>query len=337
MPESIQKDLTDQIFVLKQELDMGRQKLAAALQDASLPPEEIEVKHSSIVMYWSSALITSVAFMCAALLAFVWQSKEKLVAQLELAIAAARQAKQVAQTMAFDKETAEQSVLLLEQELQRLLKQLGDARTTGHGGFSPATLIAASNKQLSKQGTPSPRIPALHGHGNEGSTTPPDSPMPALRDEDSMSAMAPPPTVAVERYLRERNAIAIEETQLKEWLTLEGDVPKLKGLVDAAEDQLEATQTELREKEEQVKLLTHKVAEVEERLASTEMEGARREAELGRHNLALVDQVQTLSKALENLQSKLNKASSAQKHPMSHGLLSSGPISPALDGERVAS
>lgn len=126
-------------------------------------------------------------------------------------------------------ENAQQSLEILESELQRKLHQLADAQQ------KPPLRALASPRSTPRGLRPSsPSTPSLLGGGaatagngnnsnNNGQTTP------------GRSEIPPPPSVLVERFLEERRAVAVEEEQIIAWLEMEEQHKLMKERLDALE------------------------------------------------------------------------------------------------------
>jgi hypothetical protein len=130
------------------------------------------------------------------------------------------------QELAFEKEMAEQSISILEGELQRKMSQLAEAQYK----TKPATPIQASGPENGAVG--SPRIRAVQK--TAASPTPLSlagtSPLlhnGLLQNQRTPDSLPPPPRQLVERFLEERGAIAIEQEQVQAWLEMEGLFGKL--------------------------------------------------------------------------------------------------------------
>ena len=106
--------------------------------------------------------------------------------------------------LAFEKDTAEQSVSILEMELQRKVKQLSEAQAP------------PKHQNMSTPTPTSPRIRAVKAGGPSPSTQP--SRIPTTPNTDTLP---PPPRQLVELWLQQRNSIAVGQEQVQTWLELE--------------------------------------------------------------------------------------------------------------------
>lgn len=138
--------------------------------------------------------------------------------------------------LAFEKDTAEQSVAILEMELQRKVKQLAEAQ---------------AQHQVSTPTPTSPRIRAI-----KAAPTPQPSRIPTSPGSD---ALPPPPRQLVELWLQQRNAIAVENDQIQTWLELEETCERL-------QDEVERLRTEIEGRDADCSELTEHVHELVEEL-----------------------------------------------------------------------
>lgn len=141
----------------------------------------------------------------------------------------------------FEKENAEQSVSILEQELQRKISQLSDAKQQLNAANAAAAAAATTPAAPS-----SPRISAVQSVAQTNAVTSPFVPR----------NLPPAPQQLVERFLDERNHVAISREEVQGWLKLEEEY----GLVMRQKHQLEAElaskEAEVKAKEEEVEALT---------------------------------------------------------------------------------
>lgn len=201
----------------------------------------------------------------------------------------------------FARETAEQSLSLLEAELQRKVKQLDEAQ-----------------RAASAAGSPCIATPGTQGAG----TLAIDTATPRLGE------LPPPPAHLVERFLRERNAVAVEQDQVQAWLDMEQQFSELqealaqvqgalaqkdsqlasldqvrdeqlaqvRAWLDEAQDQLLTTQGALQEREAECKALGEQVASL---TAGSGLSGDREQ--LLARNLELAKQLQSASAEQDSL------------------------------------
>jgi len=344
-------------------LEKQQQQLsaAAAAAAAALPPapqlqEDPKLSH----LLWKeldsvsfknpkSAAAFASMLLLLILAAAPWLSYVNAVTALKASQSSEQEALKEAESLAFAKDTAEQSINMLEKELQRVLQQLGEAQRMQNSrkalnGLSPALAAVASSKAMNRDphsAASSPRIQAatstkfddfqsMRGGGDgeraarqqqqqqeeDGAvdlndnedTSLPHSPG---AENSANSLLSPPPpssTSFVEKYLKERNAIAVEEKQLKGWLELEEGLPKLHKWLENAEQELQRMQKEVANREQHCKVLMSQLADANTRLAHNDNEAKQSEHSLRQQNLALIQQVQTLTEALEEMQNRLSES-----------------------------
>jgi len=340
-------------------LEKQQQQLAAAAAAAAaLPPapqqqEDPKLSHllwkelDSVSFKNPKAAAAFASMLLLLILAAPWLSYVNAVKALKASQSSEQEALKEAESLAFAKDTAEQSINMLEKELQRVLQQLGEAQRMQNSckavnGFSPALAAVASSKTINPDphsAASSPRIQAatstkfddfqsMRGGGDgeragrqqqqeeDGAvdlndnedTSLPHSPG---AENSANSLLSPPPpssTGFVEKYLKDRNAIAVEEKQLKEWLELEEGLPKLHKWLENAEQELQRMQKEVANREQHCKVLMSQLADANIRLTHNDNEAKQSEHSLRQQNLALIQQVQTLTEALEEMQNRLSES-----------------------------
>lgn len=346
--------LDSAVSLIKQQataLEKQKQQLAAVPPPA--PPQQQEDPKLSHLLWKELGRVsfnnpTAAAVFASLLLLLVlaapWLSYVDAFNALKASQSSEQEALKEAESLAFAKDTAEQSINMLEKELQRVLQQLGEAQRMqnsrkGVTGFSPALAVASSkgmNPDLHSAAS-SPRIQAatstnftdfesMRGGGeraarqqqqeeedgavdlndNEDTSLPPSP-----GAGNSANSLLPLPPISsstgfVEKYLKDRNAVAVEEKQLKEWLELEEGLPKLHKWLENAEQELQKMRSEVANREEHCKDLMSELADANTRLTHNDNEAKQREHSLRQQNLALIQQVQTLTEALEEMQSRLS-------------------------------
>ena len=156
------------------------------------------------------------------------------------------------QELAFEKDTAEQSVSILEMELQRKVKQLAEVATSQYNSQQNQATSTPHSPRIRAYNTApsgnantfmtrdiSPQKTPLLAHNNTSSTrsplppTPPPPPQSSSAPTTPGDTLPPPPRQLVERFLQERGAIAIEQEQVMVWLEMEEAFDSLKKEVNA--------------------------------------------------------------------------------------------------------
>ncbi|KAL4856951.1 hypothetical protein ACK3TF_002652 [Chlorella vulgaris] len=220
----------------------------------------------------------------------------------------------------FARDTAEQSLALLENELQRRMKQLDEAQQRAADASSP------------RIGT----MPVQHAPGK--------------------GELPPPPASLVEKFLRDHSFLAVQEEQMQEWLemeqqfsemqvalgelqaalaekdaqlaayeqdfsaitdhsslevrALEEQLAQVKAWLDNAQDQLLTTQAALQEREGECRQVTAQL-EAMQSVAAAGQDSEGRGAELLQQNLELVAQLQTVTAAYEEMRAQLSTSTTS--------------------------
>ena len=174
------------------------------------------------------------------------------------------------QEAAFEREMAEQSISILESELQRKMSQLAEAQSQHKKAATPV----ANN---SEDATGSPRIRAVQNQKANTSptplslgttvTTPTTTPLHVgmhPHPQRTPDTLPPPPRQLVERFLEERGAIAIEHEQVQAWLEMESSYGKLQREVTRLRALVEGSQRETEEQKRKIEELSRALQEQKE-------------------------------------------------------------------------
>jgi len=173
--------------------------------------------------------------------------------------------------LAFENDMAEQSISILESELQRKMSQLAEAQSQYK---KPATPVQSTRPENE---TGSPRIQAVQ---NQKAAVSPTqlSPLssgtvgisgsaPLARNgamqhsQRTPDSLPPPPRQLVERFLEERGAIAIEEEQVQAWLEMESLFSQLQREVTRLKADVEQRDGESEEQKRKIEELNQALAE----------------------------------------------------------------------------
>lgn len=172
--------------------------------------------------------------------------------------------------LAFEKDMSEQSISILESELQRKMSQLAEAQSQYK---KPATPVQSSGPENE---TGSPRIRAIQ---NQKAAVLPTHVSPLSKGTVGIAANAslahngmqhphrtpdslpPPPRQLVERFLEERGAIAIEEEQVHAWLEMESLFGQLQREVTRLRADVEGRDGESEEQKRRIEELNQALAE----------------------------------------------------------------------------
>ncbi|KAL4419705.1 hypothetical protein ABPG75_006803 [Micractinium tetrahymenae] len=247
------------------------------------------------------------------------RGRRRLAAEAARSAALAARLKEAA----FAKDTVEQSLGLLERELQRRMKQLEDAQQAATDAASPRIGTA-----------PSPALPGMPG------------------SQRSPGELPPPPASLVEKFLRDHNFLAVQQEQMTEWLEMEQQFSEMQQALGELQERLaekdaqiavyeqdlssvnEHSTLELRNREDQLAQVRAWLDEAQEELLETQAALQEREAECRRvsaqlevmqaepgaqaqpsdsaallsQNQELVAQLQSVTAAYEAMRSQLTAA-----------------------------
>eukprot|EP00887_Chlorella_sp_A99_P005914 scaffold29.g5914.t1 len=209
----------------------------------------------------------------------------------------------------FARETAEQLLRMVEEELQRKMQQLDEAQR--------AAAVASPCVTPAGAAAPGGALPPAPTPGGGGLVTPRAGELP------------PPPAHLVERFLRERNAVAIDQDQLERWLDMEEQFEELqeslarteaasahkdsqlaslgaardeqlaqvRAWLDEAQDQLMTTQAALQEREAECRALSDQLTA----LAAGGQAAAEVRGQLLQRNLELAAQLEHAASEQDSL------------------------------------
>lgn len=170
--------------------------------------------------------------------------------------------------LAFEKDMAEQSISILESELQRKMRQLAEAQSQYK---KPATPVQSAGPE---NASGSPRIRAVQNQKAAVSPTQLSLRTVGITENTPLAhngamqhpqrtpdSLPPPPRQLVERFLEERGAIAIEEEQVQAWLEMESLFGQLKREVTSLGAAVEGQNGESEEQKRKIEELTQALAE----------------------------------------------------------------------------
>jgi len=229
-------ELQHSLSLVSRQLSAARDELAVALDSADIETEEVQMLRAAayrpqITVEPPMASKKSLGLVVLAVVSTVFA----VAISIQQASAKAKVSTELANAI-FDKENAEQSVIILEQELQRKMDQLSEAKE--------------QIKVLSAPVPASPRIRAIQPCFPNSSGSPTISTGTGTLTPGR--ELPPPPQQLVERFLMERGAVAVEEAQVKAWLQMESDVGrlmrearKLQAAVEGKESHVQAQSEEL--------------------------------------------------------------------------------------------